>query len=110
MLSCVVCGGIGLLLGGGSSSDVLKPDGEAPTRDEERKHVEKFGPKPQYSSYDGSFEEVKKYLRSVLNDPGSVDYDFWSKVVMAESGWDIRVRYRAKNGFGALVLKDQISR
>lgn len=108
LLSCVVCGAIGSLIGGGSSSDVIKPDGKAPTRDEERKHVEQFGPKPQYSSYDGSFEEVKKYLADSLNDPRSVEYVEWSKVVMGDDGWNIRAKYRAKNGFGAIITKDQV--
>jgi hypothetical protein len=104
---CLI-GAIAGLISPSTSSDVLKGDGTAPTREEIRKHVERFGPKPQYSSWDGSFEEVKKYLSSVLNDPNSVDYDFWSKVVMTDSGWEIRVRYRAKNAFGALILKDQV--
>ena len=91
-----------------SSADCLKEDGKAPTHDEEKKHVERFGPKPEYSRWDGSFEEVKKYLANVLNDPNSVEYVFWSKVIMTDNGWTIRLKYRAKNGFGGVLTKDQI--
>ena len=93
----ILCGVTGAMIGpSGTSDDVLRADGKAATQSEIKIHAEKHGPKPQYSSYDGSFEEVKKYLKTVLNDPGSVDYDFWSKVVVADNGSDIRVRYRAK--------------
>ncbi len=109
LLSCVVCGVVGSIFGSaGSSDDVLKQDGKAPNQAEVKAHVDKHGPKPQFSSYDGSFEEVKKYLADSLNDPRSVEYVEWSKVVMNEDGWNIRAKYRAKNGFGALITKEQI--
>jgi hypothetical protein len=92
----------------GNESDVLKRDGTVPTANEIRSHENEHGEKPQYSSWDGSFNEVKKYLMVTLNDPGSVQYDFWSKVVMTDGGWEVRCRYRARNAFGALMLQSHI--
>ncbi|MBX3399276.1 MAG: DUF4339 domain-containing protein [Gemmataceae bacterium] len=99
LLSCVVCGVIGSLVGPGSVNK--------PLTSEEQKHVEKFGPKPTRSSYDGSVEEVKAYLAKSLNDPGSVEYVEWYPVVMKEDGWRVIVKYRAKNIFGGVITKEQ---
>lgn len=111
LMSCCMCGILGLViapLDSGSSGDVLKSDGTEPSREEISQNSEDFGPKPQYSSWDGSFEEIKAYLKDTLNDPASVEYVFWSKVVIGNNGWDIRVKYRGKNAFNATVTTDQI--
>ena len=100
LLSCVVCGAIGSLVGPSPVNKPLTP--------EEQKHVEKFGPKPTRSSFDGSVEEVKAYLAKNLNDPNSVEYVEWYPVVvMKDDGWRVIVKYRAKNGFGGVVTKEQ---
>ena len=99
LLSCVVCGAIGSLVGPGPVNKPLTP--------EELKHVEKFGPKPTRSSFDGSVEEVKEYLAKNLNDPNSVEYVEWYPVVMKDDGWRVIVKYRAKNRFGGVISKEQ---
>jgi len=99
LLSCVICGAIGSLVGPGPVNKPLTP--------EEQKHVEKFGPKPTRSSFDGSVEEVKAYLAKNLNDPNSVEYVEWYPVVMKDDGWRVIVKYRAKNRFGGVITKEQ---
>jgi hypothetical protein len=87
---------------------IKKFDGSTATSAALKEHESKYGPMPQFSSWDGSFEEIKNHFALTLHDPHSIEYDFWSKVVVGRNGWDIGVRYRAKNKFGALILKDQI--
>lgn len=45
------------------------------------------------------------YIKEYANDPSSVD--IIDKIIEGQSkkGWFIIVKYRAKNGFGALVLQ-----
>ena len=60
------------------------------------------------SAWDGSVRQVEDFLRARLNDPYSVKYEKWSKVIKGKNGYMVRVRYRAKNKFGAYVLQDQV--
>jgi hypothetical protein len=109
IIGFLIVGGIlAVILDVTSDKSIKKFDGSTATSAELQEHERKYGPMPKYSSFDGSYEEIKTYLALTLNDPHSVEYDFWSKVVMGKNGWDIGVRYRAKNKFGALILKDQV--
>lgn len=72
--------------------------------------VDLLGPRPENSKFDGSVDVVDKYLKAVLNDYHNSEYVSWSPVAkVKEKGkpyWMVRLRLRAKNGFGALILRD----
>jgi len=83
------------------------------TEASERKFEAEAGPKPKSSSWDGSVEEVRSYLQETLNDAKSVEYVEWSeaKAYTASDGkacFAVRAKFRAKNGFGALVLCNKL--
>lgn len=69
-----------------------------------------LGPKPMQSGWDAEVLPVKQYLRAVLNDYDSSEFVEWSPVTKVYIGkepyWGVRLRLRAKNGFGALILRD----
>jgi hypothetical protein len=56
----------------------------------------------------GSVEQVESYLKSNLNDPKSYQPVEWSNVVKKGNLYCVRHKYRAKNGFGALMLYNQV--
>ncbi len=63
------------------------------------------------NSIDGSVEQVEDYLRANLNDAESYKPVSWSKVFKNEGDimrYYVRHSYRAKNGFGGYILKDQM--
>lgn len=63
------------------------------------------------SSWNGSVQQVEDYLEKTLNDPDSYKSETWYDVHFYYSGpydYKVRLAYRAKNAFGALILKDQI--
>lgn len=47
----------------------------------------------------------ESYLRQNLNDPGSLDIIDTDTEGQSKKGWVVWIKYRAKNGFGALVLQ-----
>jgi hypothetical protein len=52
---------------------------------------------------------VKAYLQRHAYDPDALQFEEWSPVAAVNTGvYLVRVRYRAKNVFGAYILKDQI--
>jgi hypothetical protein len=59
---------------------------------------------------DGRVPVVMRYLQDTLNDPYSMKLLKWSKVQKVYRGdkpyWYVNLRMRAKNGFGAYILKD----
>ncbi len=69
-----------------------------------------LGPKPKNREWDGRVDAVVKYLRSNLNDYNSSEFVEWSPVtkleVKGEPFWVVRLKLRAKNAFGGLILKD----
>ena len=71
------------------------------------------GKKPINSSWNGSVPEVKVYLEDHLKDPKSTEYIEWSPVKLIETGghyfWEVRVKYRSKNSFGAYVIGEGIA-
>lgn len=65
---------------------------------EERKRKIESG----FSAWDGSHNELEKYLKKVLNDPGSYEHietNYWEM----DSYLLVKMHYSAKNGFGGRV-------
>lgn len=62
------------------------------------------------SEWDGSVKQVEDYLKNTLNDPDSYKSVEWSPVGKSATAGQffVRHKYRAKNGFGGVVTKDQI--
>ena len=92
--------------------EALERDAQA-TKDADekvRKIVQEVGPKPENSAWDASVIEVKLYLDKVLKDPDSVKYIDWYKPQLIELDkkwyWAVKVRYRAKNSFGAYGIEE----
>ncbi len=69
-----------------------------------------LGKKPENSAYDGSVRCVDRYLRTALNDYHNAEYLEWSPVTRVEIKkqpyWSVRLKLRAKNAFGANIVKD----
>lgn len=56
-----------------------------------------------YSKYELK-SACEYYLKQVANDPSSIDIDDWKIEGQSKDGWLVLVKYRGKNGFGALVV------
>jgi hypothetical protein len=56
------------------------------------------------SSWDGSVSQVKDWLKAHANDPSSLEFEKWNLSKYDNGNYDVFVTYRAKNGFGALML------
>jgi hypothetical protein len=69
-----------------------------------------LGPKPANSPWDSRVDAVVEYLRANLNDYDSSEFVEWSAVkkieVKGEPYWGVRLKLRAKNAFGAFLLRD----
>ena len=69
-----------------------------------------LGPKPENSAYDGSVRPAENYLKEALNDYHSSEYLGWTEVkkvyIGKEPYWGTKVKLRAKNAFGAFIVKD----
>lgn len=67
---------------------------------------------PVYNSpWDGSVFGVKYFLKENLNDPDSLDFVEWTKVIPQydpPNTYRVAVKYRARNAFGGYVLKNQL--
>ncbi|HEV2694734.1 MAG TPA: hypothetical protein VG347_17700 [Verrucomicrobiae bacterium] len=61
-------------------------------------------PSVSQSVWDGSVSEVKQCIATRANDPSSLSYQNWNVVEAYGEKTKVDVDYRAKNGFGALVL------
>lgn len=69
----------------------------------------KRGAKPEESMVDALTPEVNQYLRQTLKDYGSLEIVDCSPVVTwLEDRWAQRVKYRARNSFGAMELSQVI--
>jgi hypothetical protein len=64
--------------------------------------------KPESSSWDGVAYCVKSYLKSNLHDPKSLKIQNAYTITRAGEDYIQRVKYRAKNAFGALILEDKV--
>lgn len=61
------------------------------------------------SEWDGSVKQIEDYLKSTLNDPDSYKAVEWGKVQKTGTKeFVVLHKYRAKNGFGGVVTKEQI--
>ena len=60
------------------------------------------------SSYDSSVDQVRRWLKSNARDPDSLQFIEWSPVQKVESGFVVRVKYRAKNGFGGYAVENKL--
>lgn len=71
-----------------------------------------LGEKPKNSEWDGSVRPAENYLKQALNDYGSSEYISWSPVkkvyIGKEPYWGTMVKLRAKNAFGAYIVKDVV--
>lgn len=69
-----------------------------------------LGEKPMQSGWDGDVLPVKQYLRKALNDYDSSEFVEWSPVskvyIGKEPYWGVRLKLRAKNAFGAYIVRD----
>jgi hypothetical protein len=63
----------------------------------------RFGDAPQASAWDGTYGEVKDYLREVMNDPKSLEMDSCTGVYNTDEGWLVGCDYRGRNAFGGMV-------
>lgn len=68
-------------------------------------HEKLAGPVPQQSGWDGSYAEVKKYLKTVMHDPSSLDWEGCTKVKWEPNrkAYLVGCIYRGTNAFGAVV-------
>lgn len=65
--------------------------------------------KVQSSSWDGSVQQVVKYLKNeYLIDPLSYQPIEWSPVQEVSDGYWVRHKYRARNGFGGYVVENKV--
>lgn len=76
---------------------------KASARKKQQERLAKFGEMPTASAWDGSYVEVKDYLKQVANDPKSIDMAGCTKVYLTDGGWVVGCDYRGKNAFGGVV-------
>lgn len=71
-----------------------------------------LGPKPENSAWDGSVLAADRYLKEALNDYSSSEYLSWTTVVKIYVGkepfWVTKAKIRAKNSFGAYIVKEVV--
>lgn len=56
------------------------------------------------SGWDGSVQQVKRFLDKTLRDPASFEAIEWGSVRRTCDGYFVLVKYRARNGFGGMVI------
>ncbi|MBC7523465.1 MAG: hypothetical protein H7239_03395 [Flavobacterium sp.] len=59
-----------------------------------------------YSAYLKGYKPLNDYLKKTLNDPSSLEFESSKKVAYNNKVFKIESTFRAKNGFGALVLNN----
>lgn len=65
-----------------------------------------FGAPPVQSGWDGSYSEVKKFLKDNANDPSSISIEGCSSVgVDDKQGWVVGCTYFGNNAFGGKIKK-----
>lgn len=63
--------------------------------------------KVSQSNWDGSVAPVKRWIKRHAKDPESIEFIEWSKLKPTIKGYEVTVKYRAKNSFGAYVIDRQ---
>ena len=64
------------------------------------------GAYPEPSSWDGVTKPARSWFNTNLNDPKSMKVIDVTEVIKLEDSWGQRVRFRAKNAFGAYVINE----
>jgi len=83
-----------------AEADAERRRGIAATAERRRR----FGAPPQASAWDGTYREVKNYLRRMANDPESIEIDACTSVYFdSDEGWVVGCDYRGRNAFGGMI-------
>ena len=91
------------------STDTSQKSSSRSTQRKQSRPTSTPGPIVSNSAWDGGVRQVKKFLTRTLKDPDSVEYIEWSPVMnMADGGFTVRCKYRAKNSFGGYVVEEKI--
>lgn len=79
-------------------------------REKARAEARANRPAVRNSKWDGGVRQVEDYLERHLKDPDSVEYIEWSPVAEIPEGFQVRVKYRAKNSYGGYVIEEKLFR
>lgn len=60
------------------------------------------------SQWDGSVRQVKDWLKGHVRDADSLEYIEWSPLLKNGDSYMVRVKYRAKNGFGGYEVEERV--
>ena len=90
----------------GVAAKVRKSEAQRKVAQQDQKQAVVFN-----SSWDGSVHQVERWLKSNLKDPASLEFVEWSPVVAGPNNdFEVRVKYRAKNGFGGYAVEQKLFR
>ena len=56
------------------------------------------------SGYDGSCRPVEKYIKTIMNDPGTYEHDRTFVTILVDGTFEVKTLFRGSNSFGAIVL------
>ena len=59
------------------------------------------------SGWDGSVWQVESFMKGYLKDPDSFEAITWGAVIDMGQTYTVRLRYRARNGFGGFAVSEQ---
>lgn len=65
------------------------------------------GERPMPDGWDGGISAVESYMKTVANDPDSIDDENCTVPILTTSCWRTVCTIRGKNGFGALIATKQ---
>ena len=83
---------------------VQKSRAEKQAENINKTRVAMYGEQPINSGWDGSVLCVKRYLKEIVIDPDSLEFEKWGRVMYNDDdGWVVWCQYRAKNSFGGYV-------
>lgn len=108
LLAAAVVGVIVLnLVSGPAQSDrPVVAEAPPPPPDYDTATAKLIGPPPEINTFMGIETQLRNSLRASLRDPGSLEYDGYTKPVPArrhgKTYWMITMSYRARNGFGGM--------
>ena len=63
-----------------------------------------YGSRPVKSEWDGSYPEVKTYLKLTAHDPDSIEFVGCTDLFKNPDGWVVGCQYRGNNAFGGKIL------
>lgn len=85
------------------TEEELEAERRYKAQEEEQRHW-----KVQNSAWDGSVVQVEQWLKKSLRDPDSFEAVTWGRVKKTESGYQVTLTYRAKNGFGGVNVTNAV--